>query len=129
MPKKDIFGRKRKNHTCACSMIVTYYIKLFHTGTNRDNGMLMPLLLLVAEEKKSIWLQPLKWMLHNHCHNIKVRYLHGRCLQLICLTCLIKRCSVSTHQKNIQELAIKMLNAKIPLLLRIVFMKPTETFQ
>ena len=41
----------------------------------------------------------------------------------------MKRCSVSTHQKIIQELAIKMLNAKIPLLPRIVFMKPTETFQ
>ena len=31
------------------SMIVTYYIKLFRTGTDRHNGILMSLLLLVVE--------------------------------------------------------------------------------
>ena len=31
------------------SMVVTYYIKLFRTGANRYNGILMSLLLLVAE--------------------------------------------------------------------------------
>ena len=31
------------------SMVVTYYIKLFRTGTDRHNGILMSLLLLVAE--------------------------------------------------------------------------------
>ena len=30
-------------------MIVTYYIKLFRMGADRHNGMLMSLLLLVAE--------------------------------------------------------------------------------
>ena len=30
-------------------MVVTYYIKLFRTGTDRYNGILMSLLLLVAE--------------------------------------------------------------------------------
>ena len=30
-------------------MVVTYYIKLFRTGANRYNGILMSLLLLVAE--------------------------------------------------------------------------------
>ena len=30
-------------------MVVTYYIKLFRTGTDRQNGILMSLLLLVAE--------------------------------------------------------------------------------
>ena len=31
------------------SMVVTYYIKLFQTGTDRHNGILMSLLLLVVE--------------------------------------------------------------------------------
>ena len=31
------------------SMVVTYYIKLFRMGANRHNGILMSLLLLVAE--------------------------------------------------------------------------------
>ena len=30
-------------------MVVTYYIKLFRTGADRHNGILMSLLLLVAE--------------------------------------------------------------------------------
>ena len=33
------------------SMLVTYYIKLFRTGTYRHNAILMFLLLLVAEKK------------------------------------------------------------------------------
>ena len=32
-------------------MVVTYYIKLFRTGADRYNGILMSLLLLVAEKK------------------------------------------------------------------------------
>ena len=31
------------------SMVVTYYIKLFRMGADRHNGILMSLLLLVAE--------------------------------------------------------------------------------
>ena len=34
------------------SMVVTYYIKLFRAGTDRHNGILMTLLLLVAETIK-----------------------------------------------------------------------------
>ena len=30
-------------------MVVTYYIRLFRTGADRHNGILMSLLLLVAE--------------------------------------------------------------------------------
>ena len=37
------------------SMVVTYYIKLFWTGTNRHNGILMSLLLLVAETKRDMF--------------------------------------------------------------------------
>ena len=36
------------------SVIVTYYVKLFRTGTDRHNGILMSLLLLVAETIKSV---------------------------------------------------------------------------
>ena len=32
------------------SMVVTYYIKIFHTGADRNNGVLMSLLLLIAEK-------------------------------------------------------------------------------
>ena len=38
------------------SMVVTYYIKLFQTGTDRRKGILMSLLLLVAEEKKTFFI-------------------------------------------------------------------------
>ena len=31
------------------SMVVTYYVKLFRTGADRHNGILLSLLLLVAE--------------------------------------------------------------------------------
>ena len=33
-------------------MVVTYYTKLFRTGADRHNGILMSLLLLVAETTK-----------------------------------------------------------------------------
>ena len=36
-------------------MVVTYYIKLFRTGADRHNGILMSLLLLVAETKRDIF--------------------------------------------------------------------------
>ena len=35
-------------------MVVTYYIKLFRTGADRHNGILMSLLLLVAETIKIV---------------------------------------------------------------------------
>ena len=47
-PKKGISGQKRKSRTCAC-VHCRYYIKLFRTGADRHNGILMSLLLLVAE--------------------------------------------------------------------------------
>ena len=34
-------------------MVVTYYIKLFRTGADKHNGILMSLFLLVAETKMS----------------------------------------------------------------------------
>ena len=40
------FSSKRNNCT---SMVVTYYVKLFRIGTDRHNGILMSLLLLVTE--------------------------------------------------------------------------------
>ena len=36
-------------------MIVTYYIKLFQMGADRHNGILMSLLLLVAEADIHCW--------------------------------------------------------------------------
>ena len=36
------------------SMVLTYYIKLFHTGADRHNSISMSLLLLIAETKKKI---------------------------------------------------------------------------
>ena len=39
------------------SMVVTYYIKLFQTGANGHNGILMSLLLLVTETTRSLKIQ------------------------------------------------------------------------
>ena len=36
-------------------MVVTYYIKLFRTGADRHNGILMSLLLVIAETKINIF--------------------------------------------------------------------------
>ena len=46
------------------SMVVTYYIKLFRTGTDRHNSILMSLLLLVTETKSID-----KFLLHNFLIN------------------------------------------------------------
>ena len=43
----------RKIALLRASMVVTYYIKLFRTGANRHNGILMSLVHLVAEVKRS----------------------------------------------------------------------------
>ena len=42
-------NRKAKIAFLRASMVVTYYIKLFRTRADRHNGILMSLLLLVAE--------------------------------------------------------------------------------
>ena len=52
--QKWISGRKRNNHTCAC-VHGRYYIKLFRTVADRQNGVLMSLLLLVAETIINSW--------------------------------------------------------------------------
>ena len=41
-------------------MVITYYIKLFRTGANRHNGILISLLLLVTETKRISMLTGLK---------------------------------------------------------------------
>ena len=64
-----IFWIKTKNRAFSlASMVITYYIKFFHTGANRRNGILMPLRLEAAgtkrakEKKKMIplWTKKLK---------------------------------------------------------------------
>ena len=47
--KKEFPVENGKIALVRASMIVTYYIKLFRTGANRHNGILMSLLFLVAE--------------------------------------------------------------------------------
>ena len=42
------------------SMVVTYYIKLFCTGADRNNSILMSLLRLVAETMKALILHAFK---------------------------------------------------------------------
>ena len=54
MPKKGISGQKRKNRTFAGVVVVTCYIKLFHTRVDRHNVILMPLLLVVADTISNI---------------------------------------------------------------------------
>ena len=48
-PKGEFPVENRKIAILRESMVVTYYIKLFHTGADRHNGILMSLLLLVTE--------------------------------------------------------------------------------
>ena len=59
------------------------------------------------------------WMLHSRQSNKKIKHLHERCLQLIqndklssCEVPLQKDWSVSVHHRNIQSLAIEMLQVK-----------------
>ena len=76
-------------------MVVTYYNKLFRTGPNRHNGILMSLLPLLAETK--------------------INELHKRCLRIIYNDktssfeiLLEKDGSVSIHNRNLQDLATEM---------------------
>ena len=43
------------------SMVFTYYIKLFWTGADRHNGILMSLLLALVTEAKSCFITHIKW--------------------------------------------------------------------
>ena len=48
-PKRVFPDENGKIALVRASMVVNYYIKLFRTGADRQNGILMSLLLLVAE--------------------------------------------------------------------------------
>ena len=50
--QKANFHSKEKIAFLRVSMVVTYYIKLFPTGADIHNGILMSLLLLVAESRR-----------------------------------------------------------------------------
>ena len=50
--KREFPVENRKIALVRSSMVVTYYIKLFRKGTNRYNGILMSLLLLVTEKNR-----------------------------------------------------------------------------
>ena len=71
------------------SMVVTYYNKVFWTGDDRHNGILMSLLLLVAEITK---------LLKNHVLNIcplfrnHHHFFHNHCLE--------NRCSLVLNQNS-----------------------------
>ena len=54
-PKMEFPVEHGKIALVRASIVVTYYIKLFRTGDDRHNGILMSLLLLVAETIKSIF--------------------------------------------------------------------------
>ena len=52
------------------SMVVSYYIKLFRTGADRHNGILMSLLLLVAETKTVKYNSWVKQICYTKKHNL-----------------------------------------------------------
>ena len=54
MPKRIFPLENGKVALLRVSMVVTYYIKLFRTGADRHNGILMSHLLLVAETKMDV---------------------------------------------------------------------------
>ena len=47
-------GKNKKGAVLRASMVITYYIKLFRMRADRQNGTLIPLLLLVAETETKI---------------------------------------------------------------------------
>ena len=74
MPKKGTSDLKQKDRTFVCvQMIVTYYIKLFRTRAERHNGILMSLLLLIAE---TITLEHLANILYDSFFETLVSLLH-----------------------------------------------------
>ena len=59
MCRKGVFPvGNGKTELASASMVVIYCIKLYRTGAKRYNGILMSLLLLVAETKKKTWKTP-----------------------------------------------------------------------
>ena len=48
-PKRVFLVENAKIAIARASMVIIYYIKLFRTGTDRHNGILMSLLLLVPD--------------------------------------------------------------------------------
>ena len=48
-PKREFPVENEKIALVSTSMVVTYYVKVFRTGADRHKGILMSLLLLVAE--------------------------------------------------------------------------------
>ena len=50
--KNGISSRNRKIALVRTSMVATYYIKIFRTGADRNNSILMSLLLLVRRDIK-----------------------------------------------------------------------------
>ena len=54
LPKRIFPAENGKVALLRASMVVTYYIKLFRTGADRHNGILMSHLLLVAETKMDV---------------------------------------------------------------------------
>ena len=46
--------KNEKVELVRASMVVTYYVNLFYSGADRHNGILMSLLLLVAETIKTM---------------------------------------------------------------------------
>ena len=74
MPKKGTSDLKQKDRTFVCvQMIGTYYIKLFRTRAERHNGILMSLLLLIAE---TITLEHLANILYDSFFETLVSLLH-----------------------------------------------------
>ena len=78
MPKKSVPGIKQKFPVesekialVRASMVITFYIKLFRTGADKHNGILMSLLLLVAETIRKFLNTKSRYLLpHNYSRKI-----------------------------------------------------------
>ena len=81
---------------------------------------------------------PLIWMLHNRCNNNKIKYFHGRCLQLIYNDksssyeeLSQKDGSIPIHHNSIKELSIEMFKIKntlAPKLVKDIFVESNENY-
>ena len=70
-------------------MVVTYYIKLFRTEADRHNGILMSLLLLVAEKKVLFICLMILNRLKPECAVIFIEYITGVVLLIFPMKTLI----------------------------------------
>ena len=114
LPKKEFPVENGKVALVHSSMVVTYYIKLFCTGADRRNGILMSLLFQVAETIKAYFLLLSYVVLDCNLHKI-----YTCLLWMILMVFFNSVKEINRLRKEINRLLRKgMSNVYVKLLLR-----------